>query len=69
MSADAGREKLVPLLDKTEPESKSGSSRDTSRDTDLADSSLGSSPTSVRDKIVLPTESRDSKIPMARSLD
>lgn len=68
-SADDGKVKLLLLLDKTEPASKTGSSRKTRRDMDLARSSLGFSPTSVRDKIVLPTSSRDCKIPMVRSLD
>lgn len=68
-SADDGKVKLLLLLDKTEPASKTGSSRETRRDMDLARSSLGFSPTSVRDKIVLPTSSRDCKIPMVRSLD
>ena len=68
-SADDGKVKLLLLLDKTEPASKSGSSRETRRDMDLAKSSLDFSPTSVRDKIMLPTSSRDCKMPMARSLD
>ena len=67
--ADEGIVKLLPLLDKTEPGTKLGSSRDKSRDTDRADSSFGVSPVSVRDKIVLPTSSRDCMIPLARSLD
>ena len=62
--------KLLPLsVDKKEPASNSGSSRDTSKVTAWADSSVGSSPTRVWDKIVLPTSSSEFRIPIALVLD
>jgi len=62
--------KLLPLpVDITEPASKSGSSLDTSNDTAWANSSVGSSPTRVWDKIVLPTSSSEFRIPIALALD
>ena len=61
--------KLLPLpVDKTEPRSNPGSSRDTSKVTALDDSSVGSSPTRVWDKIVLPTSSSEFRILIALAL-
>lgn len=68
-SVDGGRVKLFPLLASTESANASGSIRATSIVTDLAESSFGSSPTSVRDKIVLPTSSKESRIPSVRLFD
>ena len=68
-SVDGGRVKLFPLLPSTESANESGSIRATSMVTDLAESSFGSSPTSVRDKIVLPTSSKESRIPSVRLFD
>ena len=68
-SVDGGRVKLFPLLASTESANECGSIRTTSIVTDMAESSLGSSPTSVRDKIVLPTSSKESRIPSVRLFD
>ena len=65
-----GRVKLLPLsVDKIEPANKSGSSLDTSTDTAWVDSSVGSSPTRVWDKIVLPTSSSEFRISLTLALD
>ena len=65
-----GRVKLLPLLvEITEPASNPGSSRDTSKVTAWAESSVGSSPTRVWDKIVLPTSSSEFRILIALALD
>ena len=66
---DGGKVKLFPLLASTESANECGSIRATTIVTDLAESSFGASPTSVRDKIVLPTSSKESRIPSVRLFD
>lgn len=64
-----GKVKMLPLpVDKTEPTSNSGSSRETSKVTASDDSSIGSSPTRVWDKIVLPTSSNEFRISITLAL-
>ena len=61
--------KLLPLsVDKKEPVSNPGSSRETSKVKASDDSSVGSSPTRVWDKIVLPTSSSEFRILIALAL-